>query len=176
MNLAKIKETRRNLQIQLQNGYNKQNSYAERLKYIYKVLITSQQYYLKWKSKGCLCDKYLDELLNNINEQNITREDMFIDFIHEKVIKPINSGHVNLVPHKIIKEEQILKKETNDTELLKNSNISVEFKEDTVIVSIKSFTNSNDCDKKIFDNLETVLIQNDYDNIIIDIRGNGRWN
>jgi len=175
MDLAKARALRKNLQAQLQKEYYAQDNFLKRFEYLYNMLIKSQQYYLNWKGNKRFDSNYLDELLNNI-KMNISSEDKFLDFVNEKIIKLMDSGHVNFVPHQITKDEQLFDKEISNKELSKNSNISVKFNKNTVIVAIKTFTQSNNYDRNVFDNLEAVLAQNSYDNIIIDIRGNRRWN
>ena len=152
-------------------------SYAERLKYIYNVLMISQQHYLKWKENTLFNGQHLAELLREANKIDFT-ENSFVVFVCQKIVKAMKSGHICLRPYQENTNCELEYIEyTNATEPLKNNNIAVSFQENTVIISIKSFLNSNIVDdKRVFDNLEHILTKNNYDNVIIDIRGNGRWN
>ena len=170
MDFKQIQENRERKEKEIQAGYDSLNSYKERLIYIYNVLMTSQKYYLEYKNNTTFNDAYLNKLLSEINE-NIS-ESEFADFINKYIAQKMNSGHVCVGAKEIIGQKEVPKQEINEP--FKNNNVEISFSDNTVIIKIKSFSQKLiEKDAYLYENLEAYLNENDIQNIIIDIRGNG---
>lgn len=172
MELKQIQDKRKEKEKEIQNGYDSLTTYKEKLAYIYKILMISQEKYLEYKNNFTFTDKYLNELLSRINEN--MREGEFADFIEENIINKMDSGHVYLSATKqVVDKGKILKPIEKVKESLKNDNVEIIFQEDTAIIKIKSFSNKfiNE-DAYLYQNLKTYLSEYDINNIVIDIRGN----
>lgn len=117
----------------------------------------------------------MHQLLSELNEN--MNESEFIDFIFEKLINKMPNDHVRLKISKWISEDDHKIENENISEItepFKNDNVEINFIDNTIIIKIKSFSHKQiDKDKYIYQNLEQYLQENETDNIIIDIRGNG---
>jgi len=139
MELTELKAKRKILQSNLQQQYNECQNYVERFKYIYNVINTSQKHYLRWKENTAFADLNVTNLLEKFSKRNMT-DNVFVNIIYEKLIAPINSGHVGLEPHGWL--ENLTSKHAERCGIIspeKNENIKVDFKEDTILLTIKSF-------------------------------------
>lgn len=175
MTFKEIKDKRKEQEQLIQNKYNNLDSYKQKLVYIYNILLQSQQLYLEYRNDVIFTNEYLEQLISELDE-NID-ESEFVNFIEEKIVSKMLSDHIYIYPlvwenedGSEIKNESI--EEINEP--FKNRNVEITFTNDTAIIKIKSFSNKRiDKDAYLFKNLEQYLNENDIDNIIIDIRGNG---
>lgn len=149
--------------------------YKQRLIYIYNILLQSQKLYLDYKNISLFTNEYLEQLLAELDD-NIN-ESEFINFIEEKIVSKMPSDHIYIYPLVWEKEdggrlENIENQELNEP--FKNNNVEISFIDNNVVIKIHSFSHERiGKDAYLFDNLDQCLKENEIDNIIIDIRGNG---
>lgn len=175
-----IKNMRQELNQKIQSDFNKCTTYSEKLGYIIKVVLMSQQEYMKYTNNMFLTEDYCLQLLKELNEMPEMDDSKFIDFVQDKIIKPMNAGHLYIKQSKTIETEELIAAREkymleHKEELEKNKNIEINFLNDksTVVVKIKSFSRQYlEEDRKILKDLEQHLSSNDYDNVVIDIREN----
>lgn len=178
MNAEEIIKERERKEQELQQEYNTLNNYIDKLEYIYKILETSQTYYLEWKENNFFNNDYLEILKDKLNKE-VNSDDEFVDFIDKYLTSKIKNDHVAIGPLEYDDLDDVSKetKEQCNIELhekFKNGNVEINFIEDSVIIKVKSFKRTFiEEDKYIFDNLDSYLKDNNVNNIIIDIRNNG---
>lgn len=182
--MAKIKDKRKEQNKEIQSGYDVCKDYKSKLVYIYNILLKTQKQYLQYKGNDFLNDEYLNYLLQELETIENTKavdEKSFFDFVNSRLVKPLNSGHVYLksinktvtiVDKNKVEVEEDTKKLKNET---RNKNIVVEnIGRKTLYIKIKSFNlNYFEEDKKTFEEIAEYLNDNEMENIIFDIRGNG---
>lgn len=225
-NNLQLKTEREELQRRLQQEFYGNLSYREKLIKIYRILMKSQIHYQFYKNKDIFNEGFLHDMLAKL--ASIDNDIKFFEFVNNNLIKPLDSGHVELkfnneyinglielyerlqnmsIENEKIKEflevhsldsliqelmsiedlndrkfENFLKKNifkvVSMEKLMqgkeKNSeNLSIIYSNDTVIITFKSFSRKYlEQDKLKFSELNAVLENNDFKNVIIDIRGN----
>ncbi len=177
MNIEQIMKEREKKELEIQEQYKRLDNYVSKLEFIYKLIETSQKYYLDWKGNNFLNDNYLKELKLKVR-QTVFSDDDFIDFINDNLIEKISNDHVAIGPMEYDDLENDLeekKQKSEDArEEFKNNNAEISFINDSAIIKIKSFNNTFiEEDEYIFKNLKNYLDNNEINNIIIDIRSNG---
>lgn len=178
--IEQTKNMRQELNQKIQSEFNKCTTYSEKLGYIIKIVLISQLEYMKYTNNIFLTEDYCLQLLKEINDMSEMDDSKFMDFVEVKIVTPMNAGHLYIKPTKTIEtEELIAAREKNISEhkeeLEKSKNIEISFLNDksTVIVKIKSFSRHHlEEDRKVLKDLEQYLSFNNYDNVVIDIRGN----
>ncbi len=159
----------------IQTEYDSLSNYSEKLEFVFNLLKTSQSYYLEWKGNNFLNRDYLNELQNQLSS-TVKNDDDFVDFIDSNLTSKIESGHVFVRPRNfnIADAIAVTEREREIFEPFKNNNVEVSFLEDSVVIKVKSFANQRIAkDGYIFESLESYLKQNEVENVILDIRGNG---
>ncbi len=175
MEITEIKTKRKKIENEIQNTYNNLQTYREKFTFVYEILMTSRSQYLAWTKNPNFGDGTLEKLLSKINEDTMNNDD-FIDFIIDELVKKMESGHVWVAP---LEWDEVATTNKNSIpeeqfEPFKNRNVEIAFNYTTAIISIHSFSHQRiDKDAYIFENLNEYLKNNDINNIIIDIRGNG---
>ena len=175
-----LKEQRKSLNQSIQDSFDKQTTYREKLIYIYNLILTSQCEYLKYKNNTLFTEDTLQKLISEMSLIEKIDDSKFIDFIQDKIITPIDAGHLQIKSHEIIESEEFKKQKEeyiakHRDELNQKKNIETETIDDsnTLIIKIKSFSRHHlEEDKKVLENLREYLDSNDIQNVIIDIRGN----
>lgn len=99
-----IKEERKKTQQEIQNKINQSNSYWEQFLIIYRIIEKSQRLYLEYNGNFFFSLNKLEELKKKFHELGDMDDIIFIEFIYNELILPINSGHLKLRFGEIIYE------------------------------------------------------------------------
>lgn len=176
-----LKELRKKLNNEIQDSFNKQGTYKEKLIYIYKTVLTSQNEFLKYVGNTMFDEDYVLELINEINTIENLDDSKFIDFVQDKIISPIGAGHLYIKPDEVIESQELITKREeyireHENEIANEKNVEISFlseSPETVIIKVKSFSRHYlEKDKQTFEELQEYLSKNNFENVIIDIRGN----
>ena len=102
------KNMRKELNQKIQSDFNKCTTYSEKLGYIIKIVLISQQEYMKYTNNVFLTEDYCLQLLREINEIPEMDDSKFIDFVEDKIIKPMNAGHLYIKPTKTVETDELI--------------------------------------------------------------------
>ncbi len=162
------------LQKKLNDEYQKLTTYKEKMAFLYYIIIQSQKYRLEYMGQEGIIN--LDELLKKVS--SVTNDDEFADLLEVEVLRKLNLGHMHITPveEKLNLDELPLdlkeKKQAYDAK----ANTFYEVNGSTMIITIPSFSRVHfvkEKEQNTYKNIKTSLMENDIQNIIIDIRGNG---
>ena len=158
----------------IQDEFEKCVTYHEKLEYMIRMIRTSQEEYMKYTNNLFLTEDYGLQLLKEMDEMSEINDSQFVDFVEEKIITPMNAGHLLIKPTQTIKTASFIAAREKE-EKVQKKNVEIHFLDDksAVVVKIKSFSRNHlEEDRKVLKQLEQYLTSHDYENVIIDIRGN----
>lgn len=175
--LKELKAKREFDNMQLQHEYDNLETYEQKLSFIYDLMEKTQSKLEQEYQGDFFKQNSKQSLLEELEKSNIKDEVSFVKFINDRIITKLISPHVRIKGNPISKEEvKEIGEEAKLSEerLHKDDNVTYSFEDGTCKLKIKSFMSKYlDDAKKTFENLKNDLKQQNCDNVILDIRGNG---
>ena len=94
--IVQLNKERTQLQTNLQNNFNLQSSYEEKLCQIYNIIVKSQEPYQRYKMNKFFMELSLEDLCSQLNSIKDLNDIKFYIFIYNKLITPLESGHISI--------------------------------------------------------------------------------
>lgn len=171
--IAELKNKREQFNRLIQTEYDNRTTYEDKLVYIFNVLSTSQNEYLKYTNQPIMSSEELENLKEELSVIPDLDDNKFIDFIVLKLMNKNFSKHIFLTADKD-SETTLLDSSINVSRPLDVNNINYSIQDGILYLSIKSFSKKFlENDKIILNQIKEQLANSDVKDVILDIRGNG---